>query len=276
MRANRRLKPNHNMRARKTLKPRWAMRASSILNPNYAMRASRTLEPMKQMRAISNMKPRVLMRNHQPKRRSKMQFKIEELKKQYDGKSIVECVTEAKTLNEGMIKQGEELVGLLWYLEKTKRFHDYEGYAKIAFKVFVFEICHIPYNRYRQLAYAYNWYPVESREYGPQTIQAIRSSVGVVKIPKVLGEIKKKVSNITAPDKRREAIAEVIKKYTPPKKVVPATDTKSYWKRKYEELFDKYKLLEKENGEMREQLSRQRVPLENLQKVRDIVQVAVQ
>jgi len=201
-----------------------------------------------------------------------MQFKIEELKKRYDKKSVGQCVAEAKSLNEKMIQRGEELVSLLWYLEKTKRFREYKGYEKIAFNVFVFEVCHIPYNRYRQLAYAYNWYPVESREYGPQTIQRIRSKVGVVKIPKVLGEIKKKVSKITAPEKKREAIEQVIKKYAPPKKTIPSTDTKAYWKSKYEELLEKYKFLEKENDEMRKQLARQRVPLENFMKIRNLIQ----
>lgn len=205
-----------------------------------------------------------------------MKYDDEEFKKKYGGKKVEELVKLAKNFNDQMIQNGEELVGLLWYLEKKKRFREYKGYEKLDFKVFLFEICHIPYNRYRQLVYAYNWYPVESREYGPQTIQTIREKVGSTKIPKILAEIKKNVSKAKTPDKRREAISDIIKKHTPPKKVVPATDTKSYWRRKYDELLDKYKMLEKENNEMRAQLAKQRVPLENLQKVRDIVQVAVQ
>jgi len=212
------------------------------------------------------------MKEKNPKKAVK--YDLASLKKEYDGKKIDECVTLAKTFNSDMIERGEKLIGVLWYLEKTKRFREYDGYQKLSFGVFVDEVCNIPYNRYRQLAFAYNWYPVESREYGPQTIQTIRQAVGVAKVPKVLSEIKTKLADVKVLEKKREVINNVIKKHTPPSKVVSqSVDTKSYWKGKYDDLWKKYKLLEKECEELQAQVERQKVPIESLMKIREIAQV---
>jgi hypothetical protein len=206
----------------------------------------------------------------------KPKYDLTSLKKEYDGKGIDECVTLAKKFNEDMIQRGEQLIGILFYLERTKRFREYDGYQKLSFGVFVDEVCNIKYNRYRQLAYAYNWYPAESREYGPHTIQTIRQAVGVVKVPKVLGEIKTKLNTVKTPDKKREVITEVIRKHTPPqaKKVAQSVDTKSYWKAKYDDLWKKYKMLEKECDELRAQVERQKAPIENFLKIREIARAS--
>lgn len=186
-----------------------------------------------------------------------MQYDLKKLKAIHDKKPITECIKLVKKFNDEMIQRGEELVSLLWYLEKTKRYQEYDGYKNLDFKVFVWEACHIPYNRYRELAYAYNWFPVESRELGPQVIQSIRSKVGVSKIPKVLSEVKAAVAKITKPEKRREAIDQVIKKHTPPSKTKSDVDTKAYyWRDRCMKAESKAKSLEGENRTLREQLKR--------------------
>jgi len=192
-----------------------------------------------------------------------MQYDLGTMKKKYDERKIGDCVDLAKTLNTEMIERGEELVGLLWYLEKTKRYQEYDGYNKQVFKEFVWEICKIPYNRYRELAYAYNWFPEESRDFGPTLIQTIRSKVGVTKIPQVLREMKAKASEITDPAKKREAIYKIIDKYTPkvePNKTAPE-DTKAYWRQKHDDLLTRYKALERENEKLRAQIHRQKAPV---------------
>jgi len=201
-----------------------------------------------------------------------MKAKLEALKKVYDKKKVHECVKIAKSFNDEMIEKGEQLVRLLWYLEKTNRYKEYDGYEKIGFSVFVDEVCAIAYNRYRQLIYAYNWYPQESKEFGPQVIQSIRSKVGVAALPKVLKEIKQKTAKIDDPLKKREIVYETIKKYEPKRvKKDESGDTKAYWRNKHNELLEKYRLLEKETNELRAQLARQRVPLETFLKVREMV-----
>ena len=203
-----------------------------------------------------------------------MQYDIKVLEKKYKHKSIDECIKLAKKYNEEMIQRGEKLIGLLWYLQKTKRYQEIKAYKNLSFEDFVWEACHITYHRYRQLAYAYNWYPVEAREYGPHTIQTIRSKVGVVKIPQVLSEIKAAVQKVKDdPHKKRQAIDTVINKYTPPKKIVPDTDTKSYWKTKYEKLWDQHQVLLKENNALKQQIDRQKAPISALNEIKKMLQM---
>ena len=200
-----------------------------------------------------------------------MQYDMKKLEKEYKEKSVEECVVLAKKFNEEMVQRGEQLIGLLWYLEKSKRYQEFEGYKQIGFGVFVYETCHITYNRYRELVYAYNWYPKESRELGPQTIQAIRSKVGVTKIPKVLKEIKATAARTKDPLKKRAAINAVIEKHTVsnPKRAKTIEDTKGYWKRKYDALFEKTRMLEKENQELRAQIERQKAPITTFLAIKD-------
>jgi len=211
----------------------------------------------------------------------KINTKLEKLKKNYDDKNISQCIDLAKKFNQQMIEHGEKLVGLLWYLEKTKRYKEYEGYEQLGFDVFISEICYIPYNRYRQIAYAYNWYPKESKEFGPDVIQQVKQAVGVAKTPEILDEIEKKISSIKKPIKRRKIISDIIQKYKPKRYV--SNDTKSYWKKeaenwksKYEKAWDEIRTLQKENNELKEQLMKQRLPIENLGEIRKIVERTVQ
>ena len=210
---------------------------------------------------------------------------LAKMKKKYDGKSVAACVKTAKKFNEKLIENGRELVLLLWYLEKTKRFKEYKGYEKQSFETFLNEVCLVPYNRYRQIAYAYNWFPKEAKKYGPQTIQTIRQKVdSVTKIPKVLKEIdttvkkleeKNNVNNkAPSPLKTRQVINEVIEKYAKPK-TVNKNDTKAYWRaqaKEWEKIaserWDKIQALTKEVNQLREQLARNRKPLENYSKIR--------
>lgn len=200
-----------------------------------------------------------------------MRYDIKKLKSQYDGKKIGDCVNEVKNLYLKMTEFGEQLVGLLWYLEKTKRYREYDGYKKLEFKIFVNEVCHITYNRYRELAYAYNWYPDESRKYGPQTIQYIRDKVGVIGVPKVLREIDAKTNKIKDPIKRREAVFNIIEKHSPPKTAKAHEDTKGYWKNKYEKLLADFKALQKENNELQAQIERQKPAVSAFMKMQDTV-----
>ena len=224
------------------------------------MRAKVTLKPIMRMRANAKLKPIETVRTPNPKEEFCMQYDLKTLKLKHDKQPVTECVDIIKRLKGEMDRRGEELVGLLWYLEKTKRWQEHEGYKKLSFNVFVSEVCAMTYNQYRQLAYAYNWYPEEAREFGPKVVQAVRSRVGVLKMPKVLGEIKQKASAISDPLKKREAIYQVIERHSP--KTEPK-DNKEVedWERKYNNLLVRYKALEKENEKLREQLERQKGPV---------------
>lgn len=211
-----------------------------------------------------------------------MQYDLTEMKKRYGNLTAEEAVELVKKLNDDMISRGEELVGLLWYLEKSGLYKQYNGYKKLPFKVFVWEACHIPYNRYRELAYAYNWFPVEAREIGPTVIQTVRNKVGVVKIPMVLGEIKKAIVNIKDPGKRREAMFNVIAKHIPAskKRVKASEDTKAYWRKKYEDehalRLKEKAAFEKEISELEARLAKQEGPVRLYLAMKDAYKSALQ
>jgi len=118
----------------------------------------------------------------------------------------------------------------LWYLEKSRRYQEYDGYKQIPFKSFVWEVCHIPYNRYKSLLLAYNWFPKESEMLGPHVVQAVKAKVGMQNLPKVLKEITKEVGNLSNTGNQREKIYQVIARHTPAKKEISNTETKTYWK----------------------------------------------
>ena len=79
-----------------------------------------------------------------------MQFEFKQMEKKYGQKTVKQCVKLVKTLNEEMISRGEELVGLLFYLEKSKRYQEYEGYKKLSFKTFVWEISRDSFSSFRK------------------------------------------------------------------------------------------------------------------------------
>lgn len=202
---------------------------------------------------------------------------MKELEKEYGNKTVEECVNLAKSFHANMVEQSEKLVGVLLYLERTKKYKRFNGYAKHDFKTFLSEVCMIPYNRYRQIVWAFNWYPEEARQWGPQTIQTIRERVGVVKARNVIEEVKATLADKERemakkakpkPVDRREIIHSALNKHAP-KVVAPAegksgenADTKAYWRRKYYDLMDKYNAQSKELAEANRQIAAMRPVVE--------------
>lgn len=206
-----------------------------------------------------------------------MNFNIKELRKEYDKEKIGDFVESVKSINAGVIDRGKELIKRLWYLEKTKRYREFDDYGKASFKDFLWEICHIPYNRYYELRYAYHWFPKEAEKYGPQTIQKVKTRVGVVKLPETLRKIGKALIRVKG-GFEREKINEVIDQIAPVKTQSLKSDSKAHWKNvadqyrmKYETLLKSHRLLEKENKKLKEQLERQRTPIETFSAIRDLM-----
>jgi len=208
-----------------------------------------------------------------------MQYDLKQFEQEYGQKSDNECVELMKQFYSDMTERGEKLVGLLWYFEKSKRYKKFDGYKNASFKDFVWEVAKIPYNRYRELAYAYNWFPEESRELGPHVIQSVRSKVGVVKIPQVLKEIKTKVDQLKDPAKKREAVLQIVEKYTPKRTAVKGVleetgaDTKAYWRKKYEDehalRMKEKSAYEKEIAKLEAQLEKQKGPVKAYLAIKD-------
>ena len=188
-----------------------------------------------------------------------MQYDLKELKKTYDPKPINDLVNQVKQINGEMVERGESLIKMLFYLEKTNRYQEFDGYKKLSFDAFLWEVCHIPMNRYRMLSWAYNWYPEESRQLGPHVVQTVRERVGVTQTPKVLAEIQTAIGKGKDKAKEREAINKILDRVAPPKKAkTDGVDSKGYWKAKYYDLEKRYKALVEENKALSAQLERQK------------------
>lgn len=186
-----------------------------------------------------------------------MQYELKEMEKQYGKEPIKDFVESVKKLNTEMLERGEELIRRLFYLEKSKRYKEYDGYKKAVFRDFIWEVCHIPYNRYRELAWAYNWYPAESKRLGPHVIQTIRGKVGATEVPKVIAQVEKAIDKLKDTTKEREVVNGVLEKLSQrvPKKA-PEMDTKAYWKSKFDAEHKIRLQLDKENQALRDQIAK--------------------
>ncbi|MFH0957713.1 MAG: hypothetical protein V1897_03330 [Pseudomonadota bacterium] len=200
-----------------------------------------------------------------------MQYDLKVLKKEYDSQPINELVNQVKQFNAEMISRGEELIKRLFYLDKTGRYQEFDGYKKLSFDAFLWEVCHIPKNRYTMLSWAYNWYPEESRKLGPHVVQTVRERVGVSQVPKVLEEITLAVGKLKDKSKERETINKVLEKFPPVKKQKDVTDSKVYWKAKYFELEKKYKALLDENKVLTAQVERQKDSVAAYLEIKDLI-----
>ncbi len=206
-----------------------------------------------------------------------MNFDMKELEKKYGKEKIGDFIKKIRAINDEMLTRGRELVERLYYLEKTNLFKKYPGYEKQRFQDFLWETCHIPYNRYFELRYAYHWFPNEAEKYGPHTIQTIKGRVGVVKLPQVLKKIDQEMkASKTKPE--REIINRVIEKYAPIKEPKLTADNKTYWKtkatdleRKNSTLQNRVTALQKENEKLKEQLERQSGPVAAFLAIKDAV-----
>jgi len=168
-----------------------------------------------------------------------MQYDITKWRERYNAESIQAIIKKVKALDKNIIATGKELIWLLWGLERTKRWKEYQGYKQLAFKIFLDEICWIKYYRYNELRYAYQWFPLEAEKYGPHTIQAIKERVGVAKLPKVLAKLTTLVPSVQT-GKQREELNKYINAIAPKKQRQDGADTKAYWRQQAEEYKTKW------------------------------------
>lgn len=154
-----------------------------------------------------------------------------------------------------MNNNAKQVMNDLHYLETTKRYKEYSGYQKQEFKVFLWEVCHIPYNRYRELWSAFQFFPKESKLFGPHVVQTVKQAVGATKTPTVLKEIKAEFTR-TNKIPTRKFINQTIEKHAPPKKEKDTGDTKAYWRNRALSLEKKLSEARKEIAQLKAQLEK--------------------
>ena len=101
----------------------------------------------------------------------------------------------------------------LWELEQRNRYMEYEGFKRLTFKDFLWENFHVSYNHYRDVAWAWNWYPQYCVEYGSIVVIKVREKVGAAHVKEVFERIEKKVKKLKTPVARRFNTWKIIDEY---------------------------------------------------------------
>lgn len=142
-------------------------------------------------------------------------MRIEELKTQYDGKSIEAIQREALTASKTQEAEHEKFISILFYLQHTKRFREAPGYTKRSFSEYIKNTYGMSVQTYEKYRFAYFQYPVESREFGPGMIMKAAARCGRESVGKVLKELKNTSLSIKKVDPK--TIDKAIEKYAKPK-----------------------------------------------------------
>ena len=113
----------------------------------------------------------------------------QELKKEFDGKSIDQLEKDAKKLTGDVRQIQTELIRRLYYLKFTKRFKESSGYKKMPWGVYVKDKFQMTEATFHSLKIAYLRFPQESKVLGPGVVTTVRRQCGAEKTNTVLSEI---------------------------------------------------------------------------------------
>ncbi len=127
-------------------------------------------------------------------------MRIEDLKVDYDGKDISTIEREAFGANKAHATAHETFIGILFYLQHTKRVKNVFG---------------ISFQTYEYHRFAYFQHPKETRTFGPEVIRKIAAKCGREMVGKVISEVEEGKNSIKKADP--ETIQKAIDKYAKPK-----------------------------------------------------------
>ncbi|MDY7037207.1 MAG: hypothetical protein SV375_13710 [Thermodesulfobacteriota bacterium] len=145
---------------------------------------------------------------------------IEQLKTEYDNKSIKAIEKEAKD-TQGQAKDVYvRFIDLLFYLERTARFKENPLYKTSRFQQYLSFEYGIRYTTYHEDRLAHSNFPEFSRKYTPQLVKSIKVKCGSNNVAKVIREIETKDTGSKKPI-TRDAIQDIINKNRKPEAPKP-------------------------------------------------------
>ena len=151
---------------------------------------------------------------------------IEQLKKQYDDQSVNEIETGADRAKNRQVEARKEFIGRLFYLMKTKRFHENKQYEKAEFKDYLYGRFMMLEGTFNNERKAYIMFPEETEKIGPALVTKVRQSCDSINAKKALGEIGKLKPNRNFRDKA-DAVIQKYAKPAPKPKRESISDVKS-------------------------------------------------
>jgi hypothetical protein len=133
----------------------------------------------------------------------------------YDGKDISTIEREAFGANKAHATAHETFIGILFYLQHTKRYRENKAYKERPFTEYVKNVFGISFQTYEYHRFAYFQHPKETRTFGPEVIRKIAAKCGREMVGKVISEVEEGKNSIKKADP--ETIQKAIDKYAKPK-----------------------------------------------------------
>jgi len=138
----------------------------------------------------------------------------EELKKRYDGKTITELETMAKSSHTAIRERQSDLVCVLYYLKASGRYKENRRYAKVTFWEYLEDVFSIRKNTFIQWANAVINWPDEVKKHGIGLVTKVASNCSATKRMQAFKAIDKLVSETAKEGPAlREKIENVINTY---------------------------------------------------------------
>jgi hypothetical protein len=183
---------------------------------------------------------------------------IIQLKAKYDDKAISEIEAVAKTASATQESQHKEFIGVLFYLENTKRFRENDQFKKSTFGEYVRAFYGMAIHTYNHYRFAYFRFPVESEKYGVGPVMKTVKNCGSETAPMVFKAIEAERKPSTA------KVNEIIEKYAK-RRLKKRSSRPSYSELERELVAEKKKRAEDQKTikAQAEQLQRQAKAIEN-------------
>lgn len=114
---------------------------------------------------------------------------LEDLKKKYDDKSINDIEQTCTKYSALSSKNRKDFILGLFYLERTKRFHENHVYAASSFETYIRNSYNLRYTTYNNERFVFIAHPDAAARWGVGLVSRIKHDCGAGKVPEVMNQI---------------------------------------------------------------------------------------
>jgi hypothetical protein len=114
---------------------------------------------------------------------------LEDLKKKYDDKHINDIEQTCSKYSALSSKNRKDFILGLYYLERTKRFHENHVYASASFETYIRNSYNLRYTTYNKERFVFIAHPDAAARWGVGLVSRIQKDCGAGKVPEVMNQI---------------------------------------------------------------------------------------
>jgi len=118
-------------------------------------------------------------------------MKLDDLKKQYDKKTIVNIEAQAKKSKALNLKHRKKFIFLLYYLDRTSRYKQNARFKNATFEQYIFDMFGLTIGTYEKERVAFIANPDETEKYGVGVVSKARKDCGVPAMQRVFVDLDK-------------------------------------------------------------------------------------